>query len=249
VVGNLLHNASKFTDVGGRVAVRLMGDPRRVEAVLSVRDTGIGMGADILGRLFEPFSQADRSIDRSRGGLGLGLALVKGLVGLHGGSVRASSPGAGLGSEFVVHLPLSPRAAEAEEPTPNGAAAVRSFRVLVIEDNRDSAESLRMFLELSGYRVAVAYAGRTGLETARDFRPDAVLCDIGLPGGMDGYAVARAFRDDAELFGVTLVAVSGYGREEDQQQARRAGFDRHLTKPVDPTVLTRILDTLPARTG
>jgi PAS domain S-box-containing protein len=249
VVGNLLHNAGKFTDAGGQVAVRLVAELEGGGAVLVVRDTGIGMGPDILVRLFEPFSQADRSIDRSRGGLGLGLALVQGLVALHGGSVRASSPGAGQGSEFVVRLPLSRRTVRPEPSAPYAMPAARSQRVLVVEDNRDAAESLRMLLELSGYHVAVAYAGPTALETARTFRPNVVLCDIGLPGGMDGYAVAGALRDDPELFGVTLIALSGYGREEDQRQARRAGFDRHLTKPVDPAFLTRLLDALPAQPG
>jgi PAS domain S-box-containing protein len=247
IVGNLLHNAGKFTDVGGQVAVRLVREAEGGAAVLTVRDTGIGMGPDILGRLFVPFSQADRSIDRSRGGLGLGLALVQGLVGLHGGSVRAFSAGAGQGSEFVVCLRLTRCTAGPEPSAPNRAPAARSLRVLVVEDSRDAAESLRMLLELSGYHVAVAYAGPTGLETARTFRPDVVLCDIGLPGGMDGYAVARALRDDPELFGVALIALSGYGREEDQRQARRAGFDRHLTKPMDPVVLIRLLDGLPGR--
>jgi PAS domain S-box-containing protein len=247
VVGNLLHNASKFTDAGGRVAVRLQAEAGGTEAVLGVRDTGIGMDADMLRRLFEPFSQADRSIDRSRGGLGLGLALVKGLVELHGGSVRASSPGPGQGSEFIVRVPLS-RATQWEA----GAMSdrpwwVKSLRVLVIEDNWDAAESLRLLLELSGHEVVVTHNGAAGVEAARRQQPDVVLCDIGLPGGMDGYAVARALRADPEQSVATLIAVSGYGQEEDQRRARQAGFDRHLTKPVDPQVLAHLLEMLPAR--
>jgi signal transduction histidine kinase/ActR/RegA family two-component response regulator len=247
VVGNLLHNANKFTDAGGAVVVRLTVDPEGRAAVLSVKDTGIGMEPDILARLFEPFSQADRSLDRSRGGLGLGLALVKGLVDLHGGSVQASSPGAGQGSEFTIRLPLGPDAAGPEKRIPGPLYARQSVSVLIIEDSWDSAESLRMLLEFTGHEVAVAHTGQAGLQTAHTFRPDVVLCDIGLPGGMDGYAVARALRADPELFGVVLIALSGYGQEEDQRKARQAGFDRHYTKPVDPAVLSQLLETIPGR--
>jgi PAS domain S-box-containing protein len=241
VVGNLLHNANKFTDAGGHVAVRLAAETN--EAVLSVRDTGIGMGEDILARLFEPFSQADRSLDRSRGGLGLGLALVKGLAELHGGGVRAASAGPGKGSEFTVRIPLSRRAGRVIAPGGAGAPG-RPLRVLVIEDHLDAAESLRMLLQLSGHEVAVAHAGKIGLELARSFRPDVVLCDIGLPGGMDGYAVAAAVRRDPELATLPLIALSGYGQEEDQRRARQAGFDRHLTKPVDPRLLEQLLGNI-----
>jgi CheY-like chemotaxis protein len=239
VVGNLLHNANKFTDSGGTVVIRLDAEPDA--AVLRVRDTGIGLEAEMLGRLFEPFSQADRSLDRTRGGLGLGLALVKGLVELHGGTVSAFSQGVGQGAEFVVRLPLA-RA----EPEGGGSAGAapgqgRPLRVLVIEDNPDTAESLRWLLTLAGDEVAVAHTGRAGLEAARAFRPDAVVCDIGLPGGMDGYAVARALRADPELFGVTAVALSGYGQEEDKRKSRQAGFDHHLTKPAPPEELQRVL--------
>jgi len=223
--------------------VRLAASPQTDEAVLSVCDTGIGMGEEIQARLFEPFSQADRSLDRSRGGLGLGLALVKGLAELHGGSVRATSPGPGRGSEFTVRLPLSRRAERAGAGAGPGAAG-RSLRVLVIEDHPDAAESLRMLLQLSGHEVAVAHAGKPGLDAARVFHPDVVLCDIGLPGGMDGYAVAAALRRDADLAAVPLIALSGYGQEEDQRRARQAGFDRHLTKPVDPQVLEQLLGNI-----
>ncbi len=239
MVGNLLHNANKFTDAGGRVEVRLAATS--AEAVLTVRDTGIGMDVAMLTRLFEPFSQADRSLDRSRGGLGLGLALVKGLVELHGGTVRAASAGVGQGSEFTLRLPLRQEPDVARAARRGEAAPGASLRVVVIEDNHDTAESLRMLLELSGHRVAVAHAGLPGLQAARELRPDVVLCDIGLPGGMDGYAVARALRADPDVGGAVLIAISGYGQEEDQRRARRAGFDRHLTKPVDPVMLLDLL--------
>jgi PAS domain S-box-containing protein len=244
VVGNLLHNAHKFTDAGGRVVVRL--EAAAGEAIITVRDTGIGMEADILRRLFEPFSQADRSLDRSRGGLGLGLALVKGLVELHGGSVQAGSPGPGQGSEFRICLPLNQQSSAAEGPKPARPKRGRSLRILIIEDNHDAAESLRLLLTLSGHAVSVAYTGAAGVELARA-GPDVVLCDIGLPGGMDGYAVARTLRADQEFSTLPLIALSGYGQEEDQRLALQAGFDRHLTKPVDPSVLASVLEAVPGR--
>jgi PAS domain S-box-containing protein len=243
VAGNLLQNARKFTDPGGTVTIRLAAEPDGDAATLVVRDTGIGMDDAMLARLFEPFSQADRSLDRSRGGLGLGLALVKGLVELHGGSVRARSDGPGSGSELTVRLPTAVPAQPPSERPGGPIASGRSLRVLVIEDHRDAAESLRMLLRLYGHRVDIARTGLDGLEAARQLRPDVVLCDIGLPGGMDGYAVARALRSDSNQAAV-LIALSGYGQDEDRRQARQAGFDRHLTKPVDPLVLKRLLEDL-----
>jgi PAS domain S-box-containing protein len=239
IVGNLLQNSNKFTNQGGRVDVRLEAGR---DAVLTVRDTGIGMEPEILARLFEPFSQADGSLDRSRGGLGLGLALVKGLVELHGGEVSAASPGVGQGSTFMVRLPLEPPGAVRDRAGSPGTG--RALRILVVEDNRDAADSLGMMLELAGHTVEIAYTGREGLEAARSFSPEVALCDIGLPGGMDGYDLARALRQDDGLSGIHLIAISGYGQEEDQRRARAAGFDRHLTKPVDPAFLLRALETL-----
>jgi PAS domain S-box-containing protein len=247
VIGNLLHNANKFTDAGGNVHVRLDADAPCSEAVIQVRDTGIGMEPDILRRLFEPFSQAESSLDRTRGGLGLGLALVHGLIELHGGRISAASGGAGQGSEFIIRLPLCGQSSlNQASPSPRPARA-RSLRVLIIEDNRDAAESLRILLRLAGHSVEVACTGRAGVDRARQWSPDVVLCDIGLPGGMDGFAVARALRADPEQATATLIALSGYGQEEDQRQARQAGFDRHLTKPVDPTALVELLNSFPDR--
>ncbi len=254
VVGNLLHNANKFTDAGGTVVVRLEAGPDdEGVAVLTVRDTGIGLEAAMLDRLFEPFSQADRSLDRSRGGLGLGLALVKGLVDLHGGRIQASSAGIGQGAEFVVRLPLDQTEPESLPPASPAAPSGQPLRVLVIEDNEDTAESMQWLLELGGHEVAVAHNGPAGLDLARVFRPDVVLCDIGLPGSMDGYAVARALRADPKLLGVRAIALSGYGQAEDQRKARQAGFDHHLTKPVSLEDLQRFLqapeDGAPGRNG
>jgi len=228
IASNLLLNAAKFTPRGGRVTVTVEAEPSTHQAVLRVEDTGEGMSGEVMAHLFEPFMQADPSLDRSRGGLGLGLALVKGLVELHGGSVEARSEGQDRGSTFTVRLPLelSPRDTRAGHlPAPRPA-----LRVLVIEDNADAAESLRDLLSLDGHEVAVATTGPDGLERARQFRPDVVLCDIGLP-GMDGYAVARAFRADASLRSARLVALTGYALPDDVVRAAQAGFDLHLAKP------------------
>ena len=241
VLNNLLDNAVKFRNGGDRVTVRLAvdADPRR--AVLTVTDRGIGIGPDLFPRLFDPFAQADRSLDRSRGGLGLGLSLVKGLVELHGGEVAAESGGPGRGAAFTVRLPVTDGPpAPAGAPAAPGPPAAGPLRILVVEDNRDAADSLRMLLELSGCEVRVAYSGPDGVRLAREWRPEVVLCDIGLP-GLDGYAVAGELRHDPATAGARLIAVTGYGQEDDRQRARQAGFDYHLTKPVDPAVLEPLL--------
>ncbi len=183
--------------------------------------------------------QVDTTIDRSRGGLGLGLALVKSLVDMHGGSVTAASAGVGQGSEFVIRLSLRERTAAA--PAPRSTASRRQRRVVIIEDNVDAAETLREALELAGHQVAVAYDGREGIETIRRFEPDVVLCDIGLP-SMNGYEVARALRSDKRTCSVYLVALTGYALPDDSAKAREAGFDVHAAKPLSPEALHDILD-------
>lgn len=236
VVGNLLGNAVKFTPRGGRVELTL--EPEDGAALLRVRDSGVGMTAAVIERVFQPFMQADETLDRSHGGLGLGLALVKGLVELHGGSVGAASEGPGRGAEFTIKLPLE---AAPEKATP--APIVRPVsrrKVLVIEDNVDAADSLKEALELSGHHVQVAYNGPEGISKAREFKPDVVLSDIGLP-GMDGYQVARAFRADAALRGIYLVALTGYALPEDSQRASEAGFQRHIAKPLSLQALEDLL--------
>ena len=241
VLGNLLDNAARFTDAGGAVEVRLTADAAGGSAVLSVRDTGVGIEPEVLGRLFEVFSQGERGLERPRGGLGLGLVVVKGLVELHGGTVGAASAGPGNGSEFTVRIPLEsgarpPQPGPQAGPAPEGSGR----RVLVVEDSRDAAASLRLLLELLGYEVRVAYTGPAGVAEGEAWRPEKVVCDIGLP-GMDGYEVARRLRQVAGMEGVLLVALTGYGREEDRQRAFEAGFDHHLTKPADPDELRRLL--------
>jgi signal transduction histidine kinase/DNA-binding response OmpR family regulator len=242
VVGNVLHNASKFTDPGGVVSVEVQRDGDA--ALVVIRDTGIGMEPEMLARVFETFSQADTSLDRSRGGLGLGLALVKGLVDLHGGKVWAQSEGLGKGTEVTIRLPLAeaPAAVDEAEAPP---APARTQRVLIIEDNRDAAESMRILFKLGGHQVEVAHTGPKGLEVARRFDPEVVLCDIGLAGGMDGYAVAQALRRQQKLN--WLIALSGYGQRQDQERSLEAGFDVHLTKPVDFNELQQMLTTVPGR--
>ncbi len=244
IVGNLLQNAAKFTPPGGRARLELRRRGDRV--LIVVGDTGVGIAPEMLRQLFVPFVQSEHTLDRSRGGLGLGLALVSGLVALHGGSVSARSEGMDRGAEFVVELPLEPKEARrpALQPQPSAPPAPR--RVLVIEDNVDAAESLKEALELDHYVVEVAYTGPAGLEKARRFRPDVVVCDIGLP-GMNGYEVARAMRSDPELKSSTLVALSGYAPAD--ELLREAGFRGYLPKPPDLAALERVLTAAPPGSG
>jgi two-component system CheB/CheR fusion protein len=240
VVGNLLQNAAKFTGPGGRARVAVSTDrAAKLGAVVRVADTGAGMAPEMLARLFQPFAQADTTLDRSKGGLGLGLALVKGLVELHDGSIAAHSAGLGQGAEFVVYLPLSLEEVAVAAPSRTSAPGGRQ-RVLIIEDNIDAADSLREALEFSEHEVEVAYTGPTGIAKARARKPEVVLCDIGLP-GMDGFDVARAFRADDGLKDVHLVALSGYALPEDLQRAAEAGFDQHLAKPPNLESLEQTL--------
>jgi CheY-like chemotaxis protein len=242
VIGNLLQNAAKFTDPGGHVGVAL--ERRPGAAVMRVRDDGAGIAPEMLDRVFEPFTQADDTLHRSRGGLGLGLALVKGLVELHGGAVEARSDGVGRGTELLVQLPLAPENPAVRMETPVPLASMPPLRVLVIEDNVDAAETLRELLLMWGHEVEVALDGAAGLERTRLLRPDVVLCDIGLP-VMDGYEVARAIRSDPALASTFLVAVTGYALPEDQRRASEAGFSRHLAKPVALETIEALLASAP----
>jgi PAS domain S-box-containing protein len=237
VLGNLLHNAAKFTHVGGQVTLGVAEEQGK--AVIHVRDTGTGMAPEVLPTIFQPFAQGKQTLARSEGGLGLGLALVKGLVELHGGSVSAASDGLGKGATFTITLPLDVTAARVPARPGLGVSA-SPRRVLVIEDNHDAANSLREVLELDDHVVEVAYSGRDGIEKARAFRPDVVLCDIGLP-EMDGYEVARTMRADPDLGRIGLVALSGYAQPEDVAMAKEVGFDAHLAKPPSIDALERAL--------
>jgi len=242
VVTNLLVNAAKYTPVTGRIW--LTGERDGSDAVIRVRDSGAGIDPEFLPRVFDLFSQADRSLARTRGGLGIGLMLVRRFVEMHGGTVTASSPGIGQGSEFVVRLPALPAdVLEIEGPKEAALpAAGPSRRVLVVDDNVDAAESSAFLLRFAGHEVEVAHDGEAALSAVRNFRPELVLLDIGLP-GLNGYEVARELRSRPEGEGVILAAVTGYGQDDDRRRARDAGFDYHLTKPLDPETLTAFVES------
>ncbi|MFO0234491.1 MAG: chemotaxis protein CheB [Burkholderiales bacterium] len=233
VLSNLLNNAAKYTDDGGHIRIAVRREAG--EGVIEVADDGVGIAPDVLPRVFDLFAQADTSLDRSKGGLGLGLTLVRQLVTLHGGRVEARSEGLGRGSSFIVRLPLipAPEAAPLAAPLVSTTAPVGSRRVLVVDDHVDAAESLALVLRASGHSVWVAFDGETALARATQVRPDVVVLDIGLP-AEDGYSIARALRSRRATAGVTLVALTGYGQPEDVAKALEAGFAHHLVKPVDP---------------
>jgi PAS domain S-box-containing protein len=247
VVGNLLSNAVKYTEEGGSIWLTLDAKDDD-ETILRVRDSGIGIAPELLPCIFDLFTQADRSSDRSQGGLGIGLTLVKRLVGMHGGTVQAFSAGLGLGSEFTVCLPLSVTPIRPDEPpaVEETSETLTLSRVLVVDDNVDAADSLAAWLELAGHDVRVAYSGPAALEIAGAYMPTIVLLDIGLP-GMDGHEVARLLRQAPELENVWLIALTGYGRKEDMQLSQEAGFDHHLVKPANPQKLKALLARLSNR--
>jgi signal transduction histidine kinase len=242
VIGNLVNNAAKYTAPGGRIDVALAveGD----EAVVRVSDTGVGIPGDMLESVFDMFAQVDRTLDQSQGGLGIGLSLVQRLVALHGGSVGAESPGRDQGSTFTIRLPLAtlPAAGSAGAKRA-GASPRRRPRVLVVDDNVDAADSLAIVLGLEGCETRVEYDAREGLRAADEFRPRAIVCDIGLP-GLDGCEMARRLRADPGHADTLLVALTGLGSEEDKRRTREAGFDFHLVKPVDLSAVQGILDRI-----
>lgn len=234
VFSNLLHNAGKYSERPGRIRVAAERDGG--DAVVRVRDPGAGIAGAALPHVFDLFARAGGGTNRTPGGLGVGLAMVRGLVELHGGSVAARSAGPGQGSEFVVRLPLA-------APAPAAGEAPRR-RVLVVDDNVDSAESLALVLRAAGHDVRVAYNGRAALEAADKLRPEVVFLDIGLP-LLDGYQVARVLRRRPGMRHALLLALTGYGQEDDRRRAREAGFDHYIVKPVDPEVLQQFLDQPP----
>ncbi|MEX2221019.1 MAG: ATP-binding protein [Candidatus Rokuibacteriota bacterium] len=240
VINNLVDNALKYTPGAGRVTIAT--ERADETAVLRVRDSGQGIRTDLLAHVFDLFVQEPQSLDRSRGGLGLGLALVKRLVELHGGSVAVWSAGPGQGSEFTVRLPAvaAPRSEPTEAGADAGSAVTRGRRILVVEDSLDARESLRLLLELAGHEVETSEDGPSGLAKLDAFRPEVALIDLGLP-GMDGYTVAREMRRRPDARAIRLVAVTGYGQVEDRRRALDAGFDLHVTKPVDASMLDEML--------
>jgi signal transduction histidine kinase/CheY-like chemotaxis protein len=245
VVANLLNNAVKYSERGGRIwlAVRRDGDTAEV----SVRDLGRGIPPDRLPQVFDLFMQVDQDPHQSHGGLGIGLTLVKRLVEMHGGTVEARSEGLGKGSEFVIRLPLSAAVPVPAAPSMSALPAHRfPRRVLIVDDNRDAADSLRMLLELLGAEVAVAYDGAGAFEALAAHRPAVVLLDIGMP-GMDGFEVARRIRREPRYRDVTLIALTGWGQDDIRERARAQGFDHHLTKPADPEFLQDLLSSIETR--
>jgi signal transduction histidine kinase/CheY-like chemotaxis protein len=237
VFANLLNNAAKYTNHGGHISIRTRHDLG--EAVISVKDDGIGIAPNVLAQVFDMFMQVDRSTRRSQGGLGIGLTLVRSLVAMHGGSVEARSEGEGLGSEFIVRLPLLiDKAAAAEQA--RRMKPLPSRRILIVDDSRDGGESLATLLRVLGAHVALAHSGRDALECVDSFRPDVVLLDIGMP-GMDGYEVARRIRANPANRGISLIALTGWGQEEDRRRSVAAGFNHHLVKPADIEQLRQLL--------
>jgi signal transduction histidine kinase len=247
IVSNLLNNAAKYTPERG--SIRLAAERQGSDVVVSVRDDGVGIPAEMLDRIFDMFTQVDRSLERGSGGLGIGLTLVKSLTEMHGGSVEARSEGRGRGSEFLVRLPLriEPPAPEPSTEAGRGEAATGRLRILVVDDNREGARLLGMIVTMLGHDLRTAHDGLEAIEVAAAYRPDVVLMDIGMP-RLNGYDAARRMREQPWGREPRLVALTGWGQDEDKQRAREAGFDRHFVKPVEPAALQSLLAELqPAR--
>jgi signal transduction histidine kinase len=240
VMGILLHNALKFTNAQGKVTIDVQKDEHSQEMIVRVSDTGIGIALETLPQVFEPFVQANTSLDRNEGGLGLGLAIAKGMVELHNGHITVHSEGIGRGTQFTIRLPLMVAVEEKESEKGAHVPCSRSLRILVIDDIPDIAEILCALLGQMGHETVAAYSGPEGIEKAKIFKPQVLLCDIGLP-AMSGYEVAEHFRSDPELKNIVLLALSGYAQPDDIMKSKAAGFDHHLAKPVDTIVLEELL--------
>jgi signal transduction histidine kinase/CheY-like chemotaxis protein len=252
VLSNLLNNAAKYTDDGGQIRLEAALEGAD-QVAIRVRDTGLGVAPGLLPHVFDLFTQADRTLDRSEGGLGIGLTLVKRLVEMHGGSVEARSEGLGQGAEFIVRLPvLSVDNPVVSEPRHRVEAPpmqeARSLRILVVDDNVDAADSIAMLLSMEGHKTRTVNTARAALLAVPDFKPEVVLLDIGLP-EMDGYEVARRLRTSKGAQRMRLVAVTGYGQPADRRRAQAAGFDEHMVKPVEPTTLQEFLRTVQVEPG
>jgi signal transduction histidine kinase len=241
VLSNLLNNAAKYTEAGGKIWLMAEREGNRV--AVRVRDSGVGIAAEMLPRIFELFMQVDRSIDKSQGGLGVGLTLVRTLLDMHGGTVEVRSEGLGQGSEFSISLPLAPERLPAQADSrslANAASSLPLRRVLVVDDNVDAAQSLATLLRILGQDVRTAHNGRSALEAARVSMPEIAILDIGLP-GMDGHELARRLRDEPGGAAVVIIALTGWGQDVDRRRSAEAGFDHHLTKPADPEALRKLL--------
>lgn len=242
ILSNLLNNAATYTEHGGRIVVRAWRDGEH--AAIGVRDNGMGIAPETLPRMFGMFSRGERDIARAQGGLGIGLALSRRLAQMHGGTLEATSDGVGKGSEFTVRIPLAAGAAAAPQPVESSDPGLARKRVLVVDDNIDAGDSLAMVLEMLGAQVRVARGGQQALEQFASWQPAAVLLDIGMP-GMNGYEVARAIRERFASSGAMLVALTGWGQDDDRRRAREAGFDHHLVKPAQIDALQTLLAAVP----
>jgi CheY-like chemotaxis protein/two-component sensor histidine kinase len=246
-VSNLLNNAAKYTNAGGQIS--LIVERQGSDALIHVKDNGIGISPQMLPRIFGMFQQLDRSLGHSQGGLGIGLTLVKRLVQMHGGSVEAQSEGPGKGSEFTMRLPLQVNATSSpmrpqDVPAPQRQApSESSLRVLIVDDNRDSANSLVLLLRITGHNARAAYDGLEAVQLAESFQPHVVVLDIGMP-RLNGYQAAERMREQSWSKGATFIAVTGWGQEGDKQRATDAGFDHHIVKPVDPNALLALLESI-----
>jgi CheY-like chemotaxis protein/two-component sensor histidine kinase len=238
ILSNLLINAAKYSNPGGHIALQATHPDDTLS--ISVKDDGLGLAPESISGIFEMFSQIEGVEGRSEGGLGIGLALVKGLAELHGGTVEARSAGLGQGSEFIVRLPVSTHQSSSPAVIDSAAVSPERRRVLIADDNRDAAESLSLLLELSGHDVRVAHLGQTALSLAQSFCPDVALLDIGMP-DLSGYEVARELRRQPWATDLRLIALTGWGQYDDRRRALEAGFDHHLTKPIDPDQLESLI--------
>ena len=242
IIANLLNNAAKYTPQGGTLQLNVLASSN--QASIHIIDNGVGISAEMLPKVFDMFTQVDPSTDRSQGGLGIGLTLVRTLVEMHSGTVEANSKGRGYGSEFVVRLPwdrsLIAPAPVMNSPQPSEQDIGLSRRILIIDDNADAADSLATVLDMHWHHTRTAYDGPSGILAAQEFLPDIILLDIGLP-GMSGYEVARKLRQDPIVSETMLIALTGWGSEDDQKQTTLAGFDYHVTKPADPVMLLELL--------
>jgi len=247
VMINLLNNAAKYTAEGGKIRLILAIDES--QAIVKVQDNGVGIPPEMLSEVFDMFTQVNRTLDRAQGGLGIGLSLVQRLIELHGGSVKADSVGLGSGSTFTVRLPLLP-AAESPSSPQDAQAREESkrppLRILVIDDIPDIADVMKMMLDMEGFETQVAYSGATALDVARQFAPDVIFCDIGLP-VMDGHEIARRIRTDPAIAPATLIALTGWGAEAELRRTRESGFDFHMVKPVDANAMLELLSHIEPR--
>jgi CheY-like chemotaxis protein/anti-sigma regulatory factor (Ser/Thr protein kinase) len=248
VLSNLLNNAAKYTEPGGKIT--LVVERRDTDVSVKVRDNGVGIPPEMLPRIFEMFTQIDRTLERSQGGLGIGLTVVQRLVEMHGGSIEARSEGHGMGSEFIVRLPAVQSVVHDERigGEERQASPASRYRILVVDDNKDAASSLSMMLKILGNEVRTAHDGEEGVAAAAEYRPDLIVLDVGMP-KLNGFEACRRIREQSWGKGIFIVALTAWGQEEDKRRSQEAGFDHHVVKPVEPADLEELLGSLRIATG